>query len=575
MRRINSFVTPRILPFFVGVLSFALLYPAARLDYDPHHDGVMVASALGVAQGGRVQSDVFAQYGPVSAWIQSVLVKGTAEPVVMLRLFTVTVLAMTAFLLADFGRRINKSAIVTSLSAMTWIALADVFNGVPLLPWSSVLSTAFLVLGCYLLTPYLSADSLRKMQFPSIFLSGFLFGILPFTRLNVGTAGLVGFIAFTLILGIRSARVQRIVVKIALLGAITGGITVVTLLLLNSGLSAWWEQSVSAPSQWAESALGGRGLLEAYVDLAFAHDGQIFFVSLIGVTFAWSMGGSTHRPRLRQWIFALVVGAGAYIMATNASYQIWSPSALASVNAEGMRLRLGYMALLLWAGVAICAIKSFVLIRKMVLSRESSIESNWLLLLCIVAVANTSQVLPVTDSRHAWWAMAPLIAVVFLITSPLFARTSRFTAITATSLLLISIPAWSSYREYLHISRSEAPRGSVAAGMKLSTAQVGNVSFAAEYLDRFNLLSKLVTSDQNVLFVVRDADISVFDRQYRSADSAYVVWAPADDFSDRLAKVRTVVFDRDLADVYNTELLSNGFKTVGASQSIVIWRKGD
>lgn len=575
MRRFRGILTPRILPFIVGLLSFVVLYPAARLDYDPHHDGVMVASALGVAQGGRVQSDVFAQYGPVSAWIQSVLVKSAAEPVVVLRLFTVTVLATTAFLLADFGRRIKKSVTVTSLSAMTWIALADVFNGVPLLPWSSVLSTAILVLSCYLIAPYLSADSLRRLQLPSIFSAGFLFGILPFTRLNVGTAGLIGFIAFMLILGIRSARVQRIVVKIASLGTITGGITVITLLMLNSGLSAWWEQSVSAPSQWAESALGGRGLFEAYVDLAFRHDGQVLFVSLIGVTVAWSVSGSASRRRLRQWVLALVVGAGSYIMATNASFQIWSPSALASVNTEGLQLRLGYMALLLWAGVAICVTKAFVLVKDILFAEHTAIQPSWLVLLCATAVANTSQVLPVTDSRHAWWAMAPLVTVLFLITSPLFAKTSHFTAIASISILIISIPAWSSYREYLSLTRSDAPRGSVATGMKLGASTVNGVSALSEYYVRFNVLSKLIVDDDKVLFVIRDADVSVFDRKYRSADSAYVVWAPADEFVERLAKVRTVVFDRDLADVYNTELLSSGFKTVGASQSIVVWRKGD
>ena len=54
----------------IGVLSGVYFLAIAPLDPDLHHDGVQYAAAAGVADGLNIHSQIFEQYGPITAWIQ-------------------------------------------------------------------------------------------------------------------------------------------------------------------------------------------------------------------------------------------------------------------------------------------------------------------------------------------------------------------------------------------------------------------------------------------------------------------------------------------------------------------------
>lgn len=68
-----------------AVASFFLLWPFARLDFDRHHDGYMLAQAIAVHQGASVHTEVFAQYGPVTLWLHSLALFLPMGPALALR----------------------------------------------------------------------------------------------------------------------------------------------------------------------------------------------------------------------------------------------------------------------------------------------------------------------------------------------------------------------------------------------------------------------------------------------------------------------------------------------------------
>ena len=101
-KRANSrliFVAPAI-----GVTFFLIQIPFARIAFDSHHDGYMLAAAIGVKDGGVIHRDVVSQYGPITTLLHSVALLLPFGPALALRLFTAFQLAVTAALIADLGR---------------------------------------------------------------------------------------------------------------------------------------------------------------------------------------------------------------------------------------------------------------------------------------------------------------------------------------------------------------------------------------------------------------------------------------------------------------------------------------
>lgn len=55
----------------IAMGSLLLTLRFAFLDFDAHHDGLLATAAVALRDGNTVHSEVFAQYGPVTPWIQA------------------------------------------------------------------------------------------------------------------------------------------------------------------------------------------------------------------------------------------------------------------------------------------------------------------------------------------------------------------------------------------------------------------------------------------------------------------------------------------------------------------------
>lgn len=63
---LSKFIAP-----IIGLAFFLVQIPFARFAFDSHHDGYMLAAAIGVRDGGVIHRDVFTLYGPVTPLVQA------------------------------------------------------------------------------------------------------------------------------------------------------------------------------------------------------------------------------------------------------------------------------------------------------------------------------------------------------------------------------------------------------------------------------------------------------------------------------------------------------------------------
>lgn len=127
-----------VLPLFIVELSYFSLF--ARLDPEGHHDGVMLAAAIGVSEGAVPNKDVFTQYGPLTPLLQGFWLFLTEPTLLSLRIFTAIQLSLCGALLFWLLRPILTVPYSAAIS-LAW-SLSYPFFILPIdLPWASVLTT--------------------------------------------------------------------------------------------------------------------------------------------------------------------------------------------------------------------------------------------------------------------------------------------------------------------------------------------------------------------------------------------------------------------------------------------------
>ena len=105
-------MTLRSTPIYVlsAILNLLILAPQARLDPDPHHDGVMFAAAVAVSEGKVPNRDVFAQYGPLAPVLHGQILKIFGNQLLNLRLATAVMLTITAVILFALLNKIKQGS---------------------------------------------------------------------------------------------------------------------------------------------------------------------------------------------------------------------------------------------------------------------------------------------------------------------------------------------------------------------------------------------------------------------------------------------------------------------------------
>lgn len=488
-------------PLVLGVTSlvgsFVFFFLFTRLGVDPHHDGVMFASALAVRHGYKIQGGVYSQYGPVVPWIQALQLWMFGDTIHVLKIGTALALAGATGCYAYVLARL--SGIWTAVCALgIWLAcFPAIDDSFMMLIWSS----DYLLLGSGIALVVLTIAETRngRTQLVLLALVGSIFGFLPFTRINSGLPSLV--ICLLLLVYLRSS--QREVVAI-LTGVVFALGTMFGYLTLTGSVGPWYEQSIHFPRLLYVGQLGDSGFSGIKGNSvvnglpAMAAFGVLIYICR-SLTF----------PRFTSSIRYLVEVCALLVASVGLWWLLWDGTKFASIEPR----------LMLWGVLP----ASVVLLPKLV-RRALDVgtrQYGWSRLFLLgMGVAGLVQVFPVTDRRHLWWAVMPALGVLI---APLFEAMSRRRKAAATCLvLLLLVPQTASAAaSNFNLRRHEAPNIPVLRGTLMSD----------DFMTAFELQLKAVDDYRKefgkrpVLNLCMDGLFATIGGEMKLPDPYYVYWS--------------------------------------------------
>lgn len=528
---------------------FVATIPFAVFDFDPHHDGYLLAAAIAVNDGSVLFRDVFTQYGPITTWWQALWIGILPEqPVLALRASNLALIFITGILIGDLGRVAPQGTPLTSagtwLIAILWLLTNDVFYGVAMHPWSSMISS-FITISI----AYVGALALRTRT-QSVFGSnifffgiGVLVGLLPFARQSVGVVALSLLVVLLLLwvsTGILTGK-EAFVVVVGMASSIVG---ILTALWGTNSINAWWEQSVLWPLEWATQA-GGASPFSSMLELCIQYSP---YVAAIGLSF-WM----TRRFPDKTWVFAgatvltlalsslALVGFPEFGEASNSPHGFgealrapWT-TAIHSINIRFVQL--------LFVALVFALLVGIWLSMRRLLETGGKDGLPFLLLVISLGVATLSQAIPVTDTRHIWWSLPSLLVVAALLLGEkdldqdLLRLSAPSLGVWFLSLLVTA------GGNLLLVEREPYGPNTVAAGMY---SRAGNVERLQRETDFFLGIAKM-----DRVYLVSNGHLSVIDGEYLSQDAYFVSWGPAPPLKSRVAAGTEIVASAEELEVFS------------------------
>lgn len=533
----NFLASRRFLPAFVAVLTGFWFLPLLRLDFDPHHDGLVLSQLLGLADGLVIHKDLFSWYGPLTVWSQLPFFWFFGETYLSLRIWTVANFALTAFLIADLGRLRPLSVLVPSwvfpVGALSWIFLSDVFRDSYMLPWSSVLGTTLQVAILYLFV-YGQGLSENSSRAPATFwLAGILLGLVPFARINVGLS-LWAVAGISLIVGLILGVVKARDTSAALLGTIIGVSGTLLLLSYQGSLSAYVSQSILLPLKWAKSASGPdewdtvaglaailAGLLDREVPL---------LITVLLLTFAMRF----FQSAIFRWLLGavgalLAIGLQAYLSNSTDLLvtSFLNPSSgvlmtlLPTLASSTESFNYSLVIVFLLVPIALLARLFYRLKisapggRKGVSPR---VEIYYGGVLFGFGLAGLIQIVPTYDARHLWWGSALVpIAILFCLT---IGRARLGAARSVPVITLFAILLVGSLTSSLETQNRT--RDLISSVPALEGHQVE--SGVGEYLEDLDLAIRFASSRGSWIAFVRDGAVRVVGGEFFTPKPYFLNW---------------------------------------------------
>jgi hypothetical protein len=397
----------------------------ARLDPEIHHDGYIYTAAVAASEGLIPNKDFFAQYGPITPFIQGIWLHATGPTLLNLRIlnaiFLVAVSWITFRILNRRCSETNAYLLVASYNISTPMILPY------LLPWPSVLSTMVILISMKLLTD--RPDELRNID-------GFLiasilsFGV--FIRIHVLVVVTLLFVAFLLTKQSKAFLVSYLVGFISTISA------ALCLLLFSGALPSFIDQVILYPA-------GAYPGLSAGWKVALANL-FVFSLFIFYPTLYFIFTRIAQRRNLEYFFIAILFSTLVFCIVLS--------SRIKNIPVEHRSYRNPYYLvhflgqnLLLY--VPLASIGFFVIwllnILYSLLKRQKILLDRTKLFTLALCLGSISQLYPGPDQLHAWW-----IAPIFIAALPIFNFTFNKSVFLSGVLLLI---LFNGYRNYLEWSK--------------------------------------------------------------------------------------------------------------------------
>ena len=138
--------------------------------YDGHHHGLIFSNALDLLKGKEPYKEIFIQYGLLTTFFHSLVLKLFGEQIIIINIFTIIIYLLSVFLIS-----LTIKNLTNEFYALIATVLILFNHPIPWLPWPNYLAFFFLAGFIYL-------HLAKKPLF--ILLSGFLLGLACLAREN-------------------------------------------------------------------------------------------------------------------------------------------------------------------------------------------------------------------------------------------------------------------------------------------------------------------------------------------------------------------------------------------------------
>jgi len=250
MAEIAKFIVrKRIIEIILFLLTFAISGYFSTIGVDPHHDGIMIKPAMDVASGQMLFRDTFTQYGALTTLLQAASLIIFGKYLITIKLLTAFFYGLISILLyLIFTRFIPKT--IVFITVIVWILMAPYFVST-FLPWSSVYSLFFQLLGAYFLI-----NSITKNSRFFLVLSGIATSLTFWCRQPVGVFMFLAiFVFFVFLYFLKQISFKEL--KNHLIIFVIGNFLVCLFfgfwLIANNAYKDWWLQSIIYPFGFATS----------------------------------------------------------------------------------------------------------------------------------------------------------------------------------------------------------------------------------------------------------------------------------------------------------------------------------
>lgn len=480
----------------VFLLSLMIFAPFSRIGVDAHHDGIMMSSAIFVAKGLSVQNQVYAQYGPISTWIQSIELQLFGTSLLVIRLASAVVLAMSCGLFAVAVRRLLGFHYAL-LGIAVWISCTPFFDSdLQMLPWSSdyfvLLSAVCLVIAT---SPQAKTDG-RGIQLRDSVI-GLLLGWGIFLRLNPALPILILMLVGSWVY-ISYKTFRRLLV-----GSCVGALSILFVLLLRGGIGSWWDQSIIFPRKLYVGVLKDSGLSGLRGNI-LANG----VPALLAMVFLFSIFDFSSRELNIRFFKIMLRQVSTLIVLLGLYWMFLTDGIIAVLNPR----------LFLW-GVVLGGIL-FLSIFMKTLETAGAEKIFGYFVLVAFGLGSLVQVFPVADRRHLWWAAIPGI---FLLTSLIPKQSRQKTHLFGSFILVatLAIPAFSHAKSTLSETRVEIKTSKILKGMLVSK------DFYAAFDSSFLMINDLerIRGSRSVLNLCADGLFATAGSRYAYPDPYYVYWS--------------------------------------------------
>lgn len=499
--------------FLIFVILAGLWIPLVFLNFDPHHDGLILTTIRlterAIIEGGQYP---FNQYGP--SWMLPFLFVGSFVSddylFLALRLTTVFFYLFSAFLLIRVSRFFmpsNKAWIPGALFLSAQPFVSDI--GSNLVPWPSAIAMPLVIL-CL----YFSLKSLKEPATMSLFWVGFLTPLILLSRLQIGL--LTGMSILILLFFHRNYRSLFFVI----LGFCTSGsMFIATLIKLNWFESAVYDQIIFGLTYLsADKSTFPKPIVTFF--------GTLLVVALLQFTPKIMMRYSQMNSFFKVSVVAIGLSCMLLVSFTLVHLRDLNPSHLLVIATRRF-----------WIIVIIgCLIFFFMklLWRSIKLSKPRSawfLENQQLVLLLLFAVSLQSQTYPLFDQMHFWWGsplsflVATLVIHDFLkkiVFSDKLFQVLRFVFSTIVGLSLL-LP----WLDQVTKEKYEYPK---EIGSKIYSSNIAS----SEQRELQQFFSNNMTVGSKVLNLCDDTNVFFGASRYLSASRFFVFWGEQMSHADQI-----------------------------------------